>query len=238
MMFDSPITTNDQSIERVLAAGLPVVLVFMDGTIGDDLKQSMERLAREKAGKVLVAKLHTGENPQSVQRFQVSQTPTLVTWRNGKMETKAEAITATDLEDHAAFLVGKGPRPAAPNVMQQEAVSRPPNQSGSAGRPQAVSDATFDQEVLRASQPVLVDFWAPWCGPCRMTDPILEKLAVEMGGRIKIAKVNVDENPQSAMRFDIRSIPTMMMVKGGQVVDRWMGALPEPVLRSRITRSL
>ncbi len=237
-MFDSPITTNDQGIERVLAAGLPVALVFIDGTAGEDLKVTMERLAREKAGQVLVAKLHIQENPDSVQRFQIGRTPALVTARNGKVETRAEAIKSQDLEEHVAFLLGKGPRPEQPKVKPQETGSRPTNQTGSGGRPQAVTDATFDQEVMRAHLPVLVDFWAPWCGPCRMTDPILEKLAVEIGGRMKIAKVNVDENPQTAMRYDIRSIPTMMIVKGGQVVDRWMGALPEPALRSRIARSV
>jgi thioredoxin len=97
-----------------------------------------------------------------------------------------------------------------------------------------VTDQTFDQEVMRSSLPVLVDFWAPWCGPCRMTDPILKKLAGELGSRLKVAKVNVDENPLLSQRFDVRSIPTMLLVKNGKILDRWMGALPEPVLRSRI----
>jgi thioredoxin 1 len=237
-MFDSPITTNDQSIERVLAAGLPVALVFLDGSAGDELKQSMERLARENAGQLLVAKLQSRENPESLRRFQVSRTPAVVTVRDGKVETRAESISAVELERHLSFLLGKGPRPGAPKAHRQEPASRAAGQSGAGGRPLPVTDATFDQEVMRASLPVLVDFWAPWCAPCRMTDPILEKLAVEMGGRLKIAKLNVDENPQISMRYDIRSIPTMMIVKGGQVVDRWMGALPEPALRSRIARSV
>jgi thioredoxin 1 len=237
-MFDSPITTNDQSIDRVLAAGLPVVLVFLDGVASDDLKNKMERLTRENAGQVLVAKLQARENPQSVRRFQINRTPAVVGVLNGKMETRAEAISGRDLEGHIAFLLGRGPRPEAPKATPQETSTRPASRAGGAGRPQPVTDATFEQEVMRASLPVLVDFWAPWCGPCRMTDPILEKLAGEMGGRLKIAKLNVDENPQTSMQYDIRSIPTMMIVKGGQVVDRWMGALPEPALRSRIARSV
>jgi thioredoxin len=87
---------------------------------------------------------------------------------------------------------------------------------------------------MRSSQPVLVDFWAPWCGPCRMVGPILDKLSKELAGRLRVAKVNVDENPAVAQRYGIQSIPTMMVVKNGQIADRWAGALPEGSLRSRV----
>jgi thioredoxin len=235
-MFDSPITANDQSLERVLAAGLPVTLVFLDGAASDDLRQNMDRLAKENAGQVLVVKLQTRDNPASVGRYQISRTPAVVTVRNSNVESKAEGISGKDLEAHAAFLLGKGPRPTSQTTPPQE-TPRPSERSYSAtGTPLTITDATFDSQVLRSALPVLVDFWAPWCGPCRMTDPIVAKLAGEMAGRMQVAKVNVDENPQLSMRYDIRSIPTMMLVKDGQVLDRWMGALPEPALRSRIAR--
>jgi thioredoxin 1 len=95
-----------------------------------------------------------------------------------------------------------------------------------------VADASFEQEVMRSPIPVLVYFWALWCGPCRMTEPIVEKLARELSGRLKVAKVNVDENPMMAGRYGVQSIPTMMVVKNGQIADRWVGALPEPAMRS------
>jgi thioredoxin 1 len=235
-MFDSPITTTDQSIERVLAAGLPVTLVFLDGNAPDDLKASMDRQARQNAGQLLVVKLQSKENPASVQRYQVNHTPAVVTVRNGNVVSKAENISGKDLEGHVTFLLGKGPRPALQRTAAQE-TPRPSQRPAPASQgPLTVTDATFDQQVLHSSLPVLVDFWAPWCGPCRMTDPIVAKLAAEMAGQLVVAKVNVDENPQSAMRYDIRSIPTMMLVRNGQVVDRWMGALPEPALRSRVAR--
>lgn len=94
-----------------------------------------------------------------------------------------------------------------------------------------VTDAAFEKAVLQSETPVVVDFWAPWCGPCRAVAPILDKLAGEYAGKVIIAKVNTDENPQWAGQFDVRGIPTMLFVTGGKLVHRQVGALPEPILR-------
>ena len=101
-------------------------------------------------------------------------------------------------------------------------------------KPIDVNEAEFDQQVLEATTPVVVDFWAPWCGPCRMVAPILEELAGEYEGRVTIAKVNTDENQSVAGRFGIRGIPTMIFFNGGQEVDRVVGALPKAALQERI----
>jgi thioredoxin 1 len=218
--FDAPIITGDQSIERVLAAGLPVVFAFLDEAASPALKETMNRLARENAGQLLVVEVPAGDNPASVRRYQVDRFPAAVTVRGGQVLAKAGGISGTDLERHAAFVLGKGPRPAPTEAAR------------------AVTDATFEQEVLRSPQPVLVDFWAPWCGPCRIVAPVIEKLAQEMAGHLRVAKVNVDENPFSAQRYGVQGIPTMLMVKNGQVADRWVGALPEPALRGRVAAAL
>jgi len=90
----------------------------------------------------------------------------------------------------------------------------------------AVTDANFETEVLKSEAPVLVDFWAPWCGPCRMVGPVMEKLAEQYAGRISVVKLNTDENPQVSMTYGIRSIPTVALFKGGEVVDGVIGAAP------------
>jgi thioredoxin 1 len=95
-----------------------------------------------------------------------------------------------------------------------------------------VSDADFEQTVLKSSIPVIVDFWAPWCGPCRMVAPILDKIAKEQAGKLVVAKVNTDENPDWATRFGVQGIPTMLFVANGKVVHRQVGAMPEGQLRN------
>jgi len=96
-----------------------------------------------------------------------------------------------------------------------------------------INDDSFEDEVLKCSLPVMVDFWAPWCNPCRMVAPITEKLAVEYEGRIKVCKLNVDDNPQTASKYQVLSIPQILFFKNGETVDQSTGAVPEHVLQSK-----
>ena len=98
----------------------------------------------------------------------------------------------------------------------------------------AITEGTFENEVEKSSLPVVVDFWAPWCGPCRIVGPILEEIAVENEGKVKVAKVNVDENPGLAQRFSIRGIPTMMFFKGGDKVGQMVGAASKESIQETI----
>ena len=116
----------------------------------------------------------------------------------------------------------------------------PINAAAANGKPQVVTDSTFANEVVNASAsvPVLMDCWAPWCGPCRMIAPILDQLAAESGGRYRIVKLNVDENPQISAQFQIRSIPTMLIFKHGKVVDQIVGAVPKQTIVARLSSQL
>lgn len=101
-----------------------------------------------------------------------------------------------------------------------------------------VTDSSFEQDVLKSEIPVLVDFWAPWCGPCRMVAPVVEEIAQQYDGKLKVVKVNTDENPTVASNYGIRSIPTLMIFKGGQRVDMVVGAVPKTTLSTTLEKYL
>jgi len=101
-----------------------------------------------------------------------------------------------------------------------------------------VSDVTFDQEVLKASVPVLIDFWAPWCGPCKAIAPVVEELAGAYNGRLKVVKMNVDDNPATPSKYGVRGIPNLILFKGGNVADQIVGAVPKAHLVRAIDRAL
>jgi thioredoxin 1 len=103
-------------------------------------------------------------------------------------------------------------------------------------KPIVVTDATFEAEVLKSPVPVLVDFWAVWCGPCKTIAPVVEELAAEYNGKLKVAKLDVDGNPDTSMKFAIRSIPTLMLFKDGRVVEQIIGAVPKRSLVEKLAQ--
>jgi thioredoxin 1 len=101
-----------------------------------------------------------------------------------------------------------------------------------------VTDASFEQDVLKSGQPVLLDFWAEWCGPCKMIAPILDEIAADYAGKVTIAKINVDDNPKTPMKFNVRGIPTLILFKNGQPAAKQVGALPKSRLKEWISANI
>jgi thioredoxin 1 len=261
MPFDTPIHTNQQSIDRVLNAGLPVILIFWKEQCPpcDQLNPHLDRLAREYAGKLLIAKVDAGSEKELLKRFNISALPGVVFIKEGRAEAvTAGAIAWRDLQSWADYLIRGGARPALPSGPSialhpaRPTAPRPPHRNGGSrpadarsasstqvyDHPVHLTDATFDQMVLHAQTPVLVDFWAQWCGPCHMIAPTVEALAREFSGKLLVGKLNVDENPRIAARYGIMSIPTLLIFKNGRVADQIVGALPAPALRQRVMQHL
>lgn len=103
-------------------------------------------------------------------------------------------------------------------------------------KPVQITDSNFENEVIQSNIPVVIDFWAAWCGPCKMIAPIIEELATEYDGKIKVGKMDVDANPQTAIKYGVRSIPTVLFLKNGEVADKIIGAMPKAQFIQKITR--
>lgn len=232
--FDTPLHTNDQSIDRVLNTGLPVALVIWRDSLDGSLDETLRQIARNDAGRLLVARLDASANPQTAARA-AGPLPALIAYRDGQEVAQAEGVSSATVREYVDFLLGRGPRPQERPAPSRAAQGAP---AGAPSKPVAVSDASFRRDVLESDLPVLVDLWAPWCGPCHMIAPVVEKLAGEYAGRIKVAKLNVDENPATANAYHVQGIPTLLIFRGGRVVDRIVGAAPEPLLRGKIDAAL
>jgi thioredoxin 1 len=225
MIFDAPIHTNDSNLNRVLTAGLPVLLAISEDA-DSQIEQALAQAAQTYSGKLLVVRVQASANPQTMATYNHPALPALITLRGGKVRERIERATADYVRWIAADLLGE----------TTQARPQPPKTQAPA-LPVHVTDGTFSSEVLESPVPVLVDFWAAWCGPCRMIAPSLEQLAQQYGGKVKIAKLNVDENPRMAQRFEAHGIPMLLLFKGGQPIGKLVGAHPKPSIEKLINLS-
>ncbi|MBA3530573.1 MAG: thioredoxin [Ardenticatenales bacterium] len=228
-VVDTPITVNDDTFERwVLRSELPVALLFCTPRFAkcQQIVPLWQQLAREYAGRLRVVQIAVDDNRQWARHFEVTALPTTLWLRKGEVQQRAEGVPdeVTLHERAEALLDNRAPR-----------VAEKPKAVGlsSAAGPVKLTDESF-ASAMQDPRPILVDFWAAWCGPCRMIAPVLDQLAGEVGEKALIAKLNVDENPRTAQQFNVRSIPTLLIFRNGRVVDTIVGAQPAPVLRQRL----
>ncbi|MEP7293163.1 MAG: thioredoxin [Chloroflexota bacterium] len=238
-MPDVPILLTDANRETVMNGEKPVLLLFTSGEgLRSDFKAAFDKAAQEDSGKIVYARVDPRENAALAARFGVGEKPVLVAWYCGEEVARRQKPWGTDLplaiEMLQKAVTENGNQP--PEVKEEE--EKPVTQPTVLNKPVTVTDATFEDEVLNSDLPVLVDFWAEWCGPCRMVGPILEKLAGEFAGQIKIAKVDTDANPGLSQAFRIQSIPNLMIVKQRTMIFNQPGALPENALRDLIKQAI
>ncbi|MGH2543861.1 MAG: thioredoxin [Ardenticatenaceae bacterium] len=233
---DKPVTVNDETFERwVLQSDLPVALLFCTPKFAkcQQIEPLWQWLAKEYAGRLRVVQVVVDENRQWARRYRVEALPATFWLRDGEIQQRAEGLPdEAELRERAeALLAGREQRLSV--FQESRRVSETRRVLSSAGGPVTLTDATFD-DALKVEKPVLVDFWAAWCGPCRMVAPVVEQLAREMEERALVAKLNIDENPRTAQRFNVMSIPTLLIFKRGRVADTIIGAQPGQVIRQRL----
>lgn len=216
-----PVVVTDQTFQKeVLESKIPTLVDFWAPWCGPCrmIAPILDELAPKYQGKLKIAKLNVDENPITPGQYFIQAIPTLIFFRDGEPIDK---------------IVGALPKPAMEKRIEA-VLSAPATSPGPQAKPIVVTDQNFRKEVLDSDIPVLVDFWAPWCGPCKMIAPILDELATQYNGKLKVAKMNVDENSLIPTSYFIQAIPTLMVFKGGQVVDKIVGALPKPALEKRL----
>lgn len=240
----TPIELTDATLDSVLHETKPIMILITNGEgLRGDFKVAYQKAADDAANKgVVFAQLDPTKNPKAAARLNAGEKPVLVGWYCGEEVVRRSRPWGSDLplalESIAREARATEPEAAAEPDAAAPAATEPKKPAKVYDAPVNVVDDTFEDEVLKSDTLVIVDFWAPWCGPCRMVAPILDKLAKEFAGQIKIAKVNTDENPGLSQAFQIRSIPTLMIIKNRTMIFNQPGALPEPALRDLIQQAI
>lgn len=237
-----PITLTDQNLEEMLASDKPIFVLITNGDgLKGDFKAAFNKQADEDS-QYIYARLDPTRNPRAAQMFGAGEKPLLVGWHCGGEVVRRSRPWGSDLplalEAMKAAAAEKSPPVMNMNAEQTPLETEEEKPMEILKKPINVTDETFETEVLQSDLPVLVDFWAAWCGPCRMVAPILDKLAGEYAGKLKIAKVDTDANPGLSQAFRISSIPNLMVVKDRTIIFNQPGALPEASLRQLIDQVL
>lgn len=227
-----PVLTSAEDVEAALNTSEPIlILAWQDKAPRRDVEIALAEAAQQHRGRLQAFIVDAREAPGLAERFDLGSNPVLIGWYDGEAHIRRNKPWNTDVTGIATDLLALVPVEAAPDEPDGEDDEQ---QVVASDKPVHVTDQTFMQEVMESPLPVVIDFWADWCQPCKMVAPILEKLAKEYAGRVRIAKVDVDANPILSTQFQVQSIPTLMFVKNGKIVGRSAGAAPEPAIRDVI----
>ena len=237
-MVDNLITITQDNLKAALNHKRPVLVYFYDGDDRTDkpLESALKSVAKKNADDLVIARVDVAQNNRTYNQYGPLATPALVTLVKGflghKVKSEAEAIRPKDVRAHADYLLERGPEPVDDNEIPERQAATPARSAT-----KEVTDRSFKKDVLKAKTPVLVDFWAPWCGPCQVIAPFMEEIAAEYKGKVRIAKVNVDHNPAAKNSYQVQSIPTLIMFKDGEPIERRTGA-DAKTIRAMIEESL
>ncbi|GAB1419992.1 hypothetical protein MASR2M15_00650 [Anaerolineales bacterium] len=221
-----PINVGDaKGLKNALGQKAAAILILYSGNSKDQpLHDALKSEAKKMGEELLIIKVDVDENPDIYAKYDEPQLPALITFTKAffgrKEKSRAERIRPADVRNHIAYLLHDTPLP------QTAKVNAGSDKSSGNQKPVTVTEASFRNDVLKSKAPVLVDFWAPWCGPCRSIAPYIDQMAEKYGADVKVVKINIDENPSLSQRYQVASIPTFMMFHGGQPIGRLSGANP------------
>ena len=229
---------TDSNFKSYIADAAALILIS-DGSdkLRSDFKTAFDKAADEEEG-IVFAKVDPSVYTKLADHFDYQNRALLIGLYRAEIRFRRSRPWASDLPDYLSQLKDAIAADLPPE--EREAEVEEEQAAPALGKPLDITDATFEQEAILASHelPVLVDFWAEWCGPCRQVSPILEKLAGEYAGQIRVVKVDTDANPGLSQAFQIRSIPTIAVFKQGKLIFMQPGALPEPSFRELIKQAI
>ncbi len=213
---------NDKAIKNILGQKEPAILCFYDGNANDKPFHDAIKGIAKKNDDLLVIKADINSADRFYEKYESPQLPAIITLTKGffgrKVKSTGENARPKDIRNHVDYLLNDTPLPDMQSDDAAEEITK--------YKVQQVFDDDFRKVVLKSKQPVLVDFWAAWCGPCKVIAPYVEEISKEYKGQVKVVKVNTDAAPITVNRYNIRSMPTFVVFDGGQEVSRFSGASP------------